>query len=246
MQCIARRTEAPQGTMSDLPTNSNSSPTAKDSPGGAAPSQVRETSDSSTAWPHVPTYQGSASQGGEGREATWPGRPLPAFPAPGWAGSDDMLPGRLLTPPVPSADGSQSWPTVPAAKVAPPPTWALPPASVAVPYQTGQGRQVNRGPVVLIVAAIVLLAAVMFAVAIPTFLSTTRASSGATWFNGGVPSDWVPTTVNELASNEVLEAAWRTPGPTVDAFFPCVFVVRVDMTGSSNVSTGAWFAVLRV
>jgi len=229
--------------MADLPSNSNCPP-AEDSPGGAPRRQVRETSDTSTAWPHIPTYYSAASQGGEGREAAWPGRPLPAFPAPGLAGPDDMLPGRPLSSPVPLADGSQSWATVPAAAATPPGAWALPPASVAAQYQTGQARPVNRGLVVLIVAAAVLVAAVMFAIAIPTFLSTTRVASGATWFNGGVPSDWVPATVNGLASNEVLEAAWRTPGPTVDAFFPCVYVVRVDMTGSSNLSTGAWFGVL--
>jgi hypothetical protein len=85
---------------------------------------------------------------------------------------------------------------------------------------------------------------VIFAVAIPTFLSTTRAASGTAWFNGGVPSDWVPATVDGLASNEVLEAAWRTPGPTIDGFVPCAYVVQVEVTGSSDVSTDAWFAGL--
>jgi len=120
--------------------------------------------------------------------------------------------------------------------------WAPQPAWVT-PFPAGQARRLHPAAIAVAVVAAVLVVLVMFAVAIPTFLAA-RSVSGAAWFNGGAPSGWVPTTVNGLASDEVLEAAWKTPGATVDGFYPCVYVVRVEMAGSAGVSTGTWFAGL--
>jgi hypothetical protein len=88
------------------------------------------------------------------------------------------------------------------------------------------------------------LVAVSFAIAIPTFLAAKQraASDGSAWFQGGVPYSWSPTTIDNDEANTTLDAAWQTPGPTVDGFYPCVFVLQVNEPAGANLTAGEWLA----
>ncbi len=70
---------------------------------------------------------------------------------------------------------------------------------------------------VLVIASVVVgvlfMAAILAAVAIPTFLSVKAASAGTAWFNGGVPG-WPTVTVpgmNSTSSGTVVET-WEVQG----------------------------------
>jgi hypothetical protein len=85
-----------------------------------------------------------------------------------------------------------------------------------------------------------LFVALLFALAVPTVRTLTRDASAASLFEGGVPSSWAPWTVSDLRSDELLEGAWRTPGPGADGFYPCVYVVRFRVQEAASAAT--WFA----
>jgi hypothetical protein len=104
-------------------------------------------------------------------------------------------------------------------------------------------RRSRKGWVIgLSVGGVLLMVAVLFAVAIPTFRTLNRDASGASLFQAGVPSNWAPWTVNDLRSDELLEGAWKIPGQGVDGFYPCVYVVR--FRGEEAATTASWFADL--
>ncbi len=62
----------------------------------------------------------------------------------------------------------------------------------------------------------------------------------ATWFAGGVPVTWQATGAVKVGGGLVLEAAWRTPGPVADGFFPCVYIVRLTQPAAEGISTRQW------
>jgi hypothetical protein len=112
------------------------------------------------------------------------------------------------------------------------------------PPYAGASRPRKRWVVPLVIGGALVLVLALFAVAVPTFLATERNDAGRTWFQNGVPASWSPGNVKGLNANETLEAAWRTPGPTVEGFYPCVFVVQEQVQGWSALSTSNWFADL--
>jgi hypothetical protein len=98
----------------------------------------------------------------------------------------------------------------------------------------------------LLIIGPVLLVALLVGVALPTVrsLRARQDAAAATWFQGGVPANWAPTTVNDIPSTQTLEAAWQTPGPVVEGFYPCVYIVQLLTTGGTSPTTEAWLASL--
>ncbi len=86
---------------------------------------------------------------------------------------------------------------------------------------------------VLVVACVgvgvLFMAAILAAVAIPTFLSVKAASAGTGWFNGGVPG-WPTVTVpgmNSTSSGAVVET-WEVQGADFSGPGPYMAVVRLS------------------
>jgi hypothetical protein len=141
------------------------------------------------------------------------------------------------------------------------PGWSPPPGP---PGNAPPKRRVRPVAVLLGVLGSLLLVSLLIAVAIPIFVTArTGPGSGASslgtgtgglgsgglpsatsgWFQGGIPASWVPTTVNNDAVNSVLEGAWQTPGPTVDGFYPCVYLVQLSQSANPGLSTGGWLGM---
>jgi len=130
-----------------------------------------------------------------------------------------------------------------------PPGHAAPGAYPPPPYGHGQvipsfappPRRLSPGARLGVILGSVLggifILGVMLAIAIPTFLSVQR---GTTWFNNGVPDNWVPATVSNLPAGADVVAAWRVPGPDVDGVFPCVAVVEFGGFNTTTVPLGQW------
>jgi hypothetical protein len=176
------------------------------------------------SWSPVPTAPGSTGCVVAPRTAE-PGQapgPAPVYPPIGWG------PPPRLPPAGPPPLGP--WAAMP-----PPPQWSVPPS-------VGPRRRRKGWVIALSVGGVLLVAAVLCALAVPTFLTLSRDASGASLFEGAVPSNWTPWTVSDLHTDELLEGAWRTPGPGVDGFYPCVYVVR--FRAEEAASTAGWFANL--
>jgi len=183
-----------------------------------------------------------------------PNWPSPTVPPRGWP-----VPGAgtVGTPsPTMGAPGYGAAPTYP---VGPPgagypphgtyphPSGAYPPLfpSPLAPPPSGARRGAF---IALLIIGPVLLVALLVGLALPTFrsLEARRDNAAAAWFQGGVPNNWAPTTVNDIPSTQALEAAWQTPGPVVDGFYPCVYIVQLLTTGGTSPTTVAWLESLAV
>ena len=86
---------------------------------------------------------------------------------------------------------------------------------------------------VLVIASVgggvLFMAAILAAVAIPTFLTVKAASAGTAWFNGGVPG-WPTVTVpgmNSTSSGTVVET-WEVQGANFSGPGPYMAVVRLS------------------
>jgi hypothetical protein len=80
----------------------------------------------------------------------------------------------------------------------------------------------------------------LFAVAVPTFLSVRAAANGETWFANGVPSSWTRAQLGDTPSGTVVEAAWRVPGPGYGSDFPIASVLKLKTAFGSQVTTAEW------
>jgi hypothetical protein len=169
--------------------------------------------------------------------------PVPAAPGPSGpiVGPATAAPARV--PSYPPIGWGSPPPLPPTGPLAPGPWAAMPPNSQwSVPPPVGPRRRRKGWVIALSVGGALLFVAALFALAVPTFRTLTRDASGASLFDGGVPSSWAPWTVSDLRSDELLEGAWKTPGPGVDGFYPCVYVVRFRLEGAAN--SANWFANL--
>jgi hypothetical protein len=176
------------------------------------------------SWSPVPTAPGSTGPV-VGPATAGPAQvlgPAPVYPPTGWGSPPHLPPAGL---PVPGA-----WGPVP-----PPAQWSVPPSA-------RQRRTRKSWVIALSVGGVLLVVAVLFALAVPTFRTLSRDASGASLFDGGVPSSWAPWTVSDLRTDELLEGAWKVPGPGVDGFYPCVYVVR--FRAEEAASATSWFANL--
>jgi hypothetical protein len=192
----------------------------------AGPSPSRDDFSRAAAGPGSPVFTAPGSTGPvvgsrTARPAQAPG-PAPVYPPIDWG------PPPHLPPTGPPLLGP--WAAMP-----PSPQWPVPPSG-------GPRRRLNGWVIGLSVGGVLLVAAVLCALAIPTFLALSRDASGVSLFQGGVPSNWAPWTVSDLRTDELLEGAWKTPGPGVDGFYPCVYVVR--FRGEEAANAASWFADL--
>lgn len=92
-------------------------------------------------------------------------------------------------------------------------------------------------------ASVVTLGAMLAAFAVVSATGRSAGGSGTAWFRGGVPRSWQPTTVQDQ-SGGAPKAAWRTPGPVRDGFYPVVFVTQESTSLSKHLGTEQWLGLL--
>ncbi len=182
-----------------------------------------------------PSQQGGSPQG-----------PSPQGPSSNGATSDlGATPARSLWPPE-AAAGTQGYGAAPAygAPEYGAPIYGAPiygargDGPPAYPYLGATYNPASTSPSsiakrVLVTACVVVgvlfMAAILAAVAIPTFLTVKAASAGTAWFNGGVPG-WPTVTVpgmNSTSSGAVVET-WEVQGADFSGPGPYMAVVRLS------------------